>query len=84
MKTLMLSAAVLLITSPAMADLIGTTMDLHLEQSGLIGQMAGPTSGVHTYGTTTIIELAPGVKITERNFGRDRRYPITNKFRERL
>jgi len=29
-------------------------------------------------------QAAPGVKITERNFGRDRRYPITNKFRERL
>ncbi len=29
-------------------------------------------------------QAAPGVKITEKNFGRDRRYPITNKFRERL
>ena len=29
-------------------------------------------------------QAAPGVKITERNFGRDRRYPITNKFRESL
>jgi len=28
-------------------------------------------------------QAAPGVKITEKNFGRDRRYPITNKFRER-
>ena len=28
-------------------------------------------------------QAAPGVKITERHFGRDRRYPITNKFRER-
>ena len=27
-------------------------------------------------------QAAPGVKISERNFGRDRRYPITNKFRE--
>ena len=27
-------------------------------------------------------QAAPGVKITSRNFGRDRRYPITNKFRE--
>ncbi len=26
-------------------------------------------------------QAAPGVKITKRNFGRDRRYPITNKFR---
>ena len=28
-------------------------------------------------------QAAPGVKITSRNFGRDRRYPITNKFRDR-
>ncbi|HHN73040.1 MAG TPA: NAD(+) synthase [Thermopetrobacter sp.] len=27
-------------------------------------------------------QAAPGVKITRRNFGRDRRYPITNAFRE--
>jgi NAD+ synthase len=29
-------------------------------------------------------QAAPGVKITAKNFGRDRRYPITNKFRENL
>jgi NAD+ synthase len=29
-------------------------------------------------------QAAPGVKISARNFGRDRRYPITNKFRETL
>ena len=28
-------------------------------------------------------QSAPGVKVTARNFGRDRRYPITNKFRDR-
>jgi NAD+ synthase len=28
-------------------------------------------------------QAPPGVKITRRNFGRDRRYPITNAFRER-
>ena len=27
-------------------------------------------------------QAAPGIKITSRNFGRDRRYPITNKFRD--
>jgi NAD+ synthase len=27
-------------------------------------------------------QAAPGVKISARNFGRDRRYPITNQFRE--
>jgi NAD+ synthase len=29
-------------------------------------------------------QAAPGVKISARNFGRDRRYPITNKFREEV
>jgi NAD+ synthase len=28
-------------------------------------------------------QAAPGVKITKKNYGRDRRYPITNKFRDR-
>ncbi len=28
-------------------------------------------------------QAAPGVKITRKNFGRDRRYPITNKYRDR-
>lgn len=28
-------------------------------------------------------QSAPGVKLTEKNFGRDRRYPITNRFRDR-
>jgi NAD+ synthase len=28
-------------------------------------------------------QAAPGVKVTRKNFGRDRRYPITNKFRDR-
>jgi NAD+ synthase len=27
-------------------------------------------------------QAAPGVKVTRRNFGRDRRYPITNPFRD--
>ncbi|GLK70353.1 NAD+ synthase [Ancylobacter dichloromethanicus] len=27
-------------------------------------------------------QAAPGVKVTARHFGRDRRYPITNRFRE--
>ena len=28
-------------------------------------------------------QAAPGVKITRRAFGRERRYPITNRFRDR-
>ena len=27
-------------------------------------------------------QSAPGVKVTKKNFGRDRRYPITNRFRD--
>ena len=27
-------------------------------------------------------QAAPGVKVTRKNFGRDRRYPIINKFRD--
>ncbi|HEY0236596.1 MAG TPA: NAD(+) synthase, partial [Afipia sp.] len=27
-------------------------------------------------------QAAPGVKVTRKNFGRDRRYPIVNKFRD--
>jgi NAD+ synthase len=29
-------------------------------------------------------QSAPGVKITQKLFGRDRRYPITNRFRETI
>jgi NAD+ synthase len=29
-------------------------------------------------------QAPPGVKISAKNFGRDRRYPIVNKFREEL
>tara|TARA_Y100001970_G_scaffold71619_1_gene90939 strand:+ start:1033 stop:2682 length:1650 start_codon:yes stop_codon:yes gene_type:complete len=29
-------------------------------------------------------QSAPGVKISLRNFGRDRRYPITNKYRDKI
>ena len=28
-------------------------------------------------------QAPPGVKVSRRSFGRDRRYPITNRFRER-
>ena len=28
-------------------------------------------------------QAPPGVKTSSRSFGRDRRYPITNRFRER-
>ena len=34
--------------------------------------------------STSGVRPPPGVKISSRNFGRDRRYPIVNKFREPL
>ena len=27
-------------------------------------------------------QACPGVKVTKKNFGRDRRYPIVNRFRD--
>ena len=50
-KTLTFAAA-LAISSTAMADLMGTTMDLELNQSGFLGNIVGPTGGLHTYGLT--------------------------------
>ena len=45
------AAAAAILTGAAQADLIGTSMDLQLVQSGFAGDMAGPTGGEYTYGT---------------------------------
>ena len=45
------AAAAAILTGAAQADLMGTTMDLQLVQSGFAGDMAGPTGGSYTYGT---------------------------------
>ncbi|UCD76430.1 MAG: PEP-CTERM sorting domain-containing protein [Phycisphaerales bacterium] len=50
-KTLTAAVAVAALSGSAMADLIGTTLDLELNQSGFVGNLVGPTGGLHTYGT---------------------------------
>ena len=45
------AAAAAILTGAAQADLMGTTMDLQLVQSGFAGDIAGPTGGPYTYGT---------------------------------
>ena len=45
------AAAAAILTGATQADLMGTSMDLELVQSGFAGDMAGPTGGSYTYGT---------------------------------
>ena len=45
------AAAAAILTGAAQADLMGTSMDMELVQSGFAGNMAGPTGGSYTYGT---------------------------------
>jgi len=59
-KLAMAIAVGLLAGSAAHADLIDSTMDLTLEQSGLAGELAGPTGGIHTYGGSDTFSLLTG------------------------
>ncbi len=59
-KTLIIAAAIGLMSSAASADLTGTTLDMELVQSGFTGGMAGPTGGIHTYGGTDTFYLLDG------------------------
>ena len=56
MRTIAVAAAAIL-TGAAQADLMGTTMDLQLAQSGFAGDIAGPTGGPYTYGTLGTFDL---------------------------
>lgn len=51
------AAVAAILTGAAHADLMGTTMDLQLVQSGFAGDMAGPTGGSYTYGTLGTFDL---------------------------
>ncbi len=55
-RTIAIAAAAIL-TGVAQADLIGTAMDLELVQSGLAGDLVGPTGGSYTYGTLGTFDL---------------------------
>ncbi len=56
-RTIAAAAAAAILTGAAQADLMGTTMDLQLVQSGFAGDMAGPTGGEYTYGTLGTFDL---------------------------
>ena len=51
------AAAAAILTGAAQADLMGTTLDLELVQSGFAGDLAGPTGGLYTYGTLGTFDL---------------------------
>ena len=61
------------------ADLTGDGKpELVCCSDGLYGYASPDCCGLQEYRR----QSAPGVKITVKNFGRDRRYPIVNRFRD--
>lgn len=51
------AAAAAILTGAAQADLTGTSMDLQLVQSGLAGDLAGPSGGSYIYGTLGTFDI---------------------------
>lgn len=73
---------------PALDDILECLIEKEMSTSDIIAR--GHDEGVvHRIEHLLYIaeykrrQSAPGVKITKKNFGRDRRYPITNRFRDR-
>jgi NAD+ synthase (glutamine-hydrolysing) len=61
-------------------------VELHLSAEQLIAQGLAASEVQHAIGLVDLAEYKrrqapPGIKITERAFGRDRRMPITNRYR---
>jgi NAD+ synthase (glutamine-hydrolysing) len=61
-------------------------VELHLSAEQLIAQGLSASEVQHAIGLVDLAEYKrrqapPGIKITERAFGRDRRMPITNRYR---
>lgn len=52
-----LVGAIAMMPAAAHADLLGTSMDLELKQSGLAGDLAGPTGGSYMYGSFETFDL---------------------------
>ena len=54
MKIMLATVAVSIgmLAGSATADLTGTDLDLELVQTGILGDIVGPSGGTHTYGTT--------------------------------
>ncbi len=74
---------------PVLDDILNCLVELEMPVSEIVARGHPPETVKKVERMLYLAEYkrrqaAPGVKITAKNFGRDRRYPITNKFRERL
>ena len=74
---------------PVLDDILNCMVELEMPVSEIVARGHAPELVKKVERMLYLAEYkrrqaAPGVKITAKNFGRDRRYPITNKFREKL
>jgi NAD+ synthase len=72
---------------PVLDDILACLVDKEMPLEEIIARGHAPETVRRVERMLYIAEYkrrqsAPGVKISFRNFGRDRRYPITNRFRE--
>ncbi|MEM6462085.1 MAG: NAD+ synthase [Pseudomonadota bacterium] len=73
---------------PVLDDILECLVEKEMETDAIIAR-GHPAETVHRIEHLLYIaeykrrQSAPGVKITRKHFGRDRRYPITNRFRDR-
>lgn len=73
---------------PVLDDILECLVEKEMDVDGIVAR-GHPRELVHRIENLLYIaeykrrQSAPGVKITRKNFGRDRRYPITNRFRDR-
>lgn len=74
---------------PALDDMLAAFVDAEEEIEDVIARGHDPETVQRIQNLLYLAEYKrrqapPGVKIGPRNFGRDRRYPITNRYRDRL
>lgn len=74
---------------PALDDILRTLVDHEGEVEDLLARGHAPETVMRVQGLLYAAEYKrrqapPGVKISERGFGRDRRYPITNRYRDQV
>ncbi|MEI9901932.1 MAG: NAD+ synthase [Hyphomicrobium sp.] len=73
----------------ALDDILACLVEKEMPLAEIVARGHAPETVKHVERLLYLAEYKrrqapPGVKISSRNFGRDRRYPIVNKFRERL
>jgi NAD+ synthase len=74
---------------PVLDDILACLVEKEMPLADIVARGHAPDTVRRVERMLTIAEYkrrqaAPGVKISARNFGRDRRYPITNRFREEI